>query len=115
MRKLAGFRAVFTSPFPFANRHRETRTGFSGHIGLAQSTPIQEKPVRNWGHRSVAAIDVQSGKGAAVLARRYPTRPRPAKPSSIMAQVDGSGTPLSDRNSVEGCVRGMVVRLSRTN
>ena len=44
-----------SSPFPFANHHREARTGFSGHIGLAQSTPIQEKPVRNWGHRSVGA------------------------------------------------------------
>ena len=44
-----------SSPFPFANHHREARTGFSRHIGFAQSTPIREKPVRNWGHRGVGA------------------------------------------------------------
>src|SRR5271166_2162188 len=54
---LCAIRPAFapSSPFPFANHHRETRTAFSGHIGLAQSTPIQEKPVRNWGHGSVGA------------------------------------------------------------
>ena len=46
------------------------------------------------------SLEVQASVAPSRRALRYPAKPRPAKPSAIIAQVEGSGTPVTRRPSV---------------
>jgi hypothetical protein len=64
--------------------------------------------MRSVGKHSASVLGGQCGAPALRIA----ASPRPAKPSSSKAQVDGSGTPSEGTLVEDG---GLVVRLSGTN